>query len=811
MNIRESGFEPSVPMASAATASGTAKTAKTLKPKPADTPKDPVDTYKSGTAAASETTGTAKTLKLKSADTPKDPVDTYKSEQQGAELPDFKALLRLMKTKDFVFPSDAQSLKKMSDLSGQPLTQKELTEAKKELSSFIKSSYSSPLKGFSSSSSSSATAAKQWANLAESSVSDSLEGIRRVSRDIAWEKVAGKETPSTYESYFKSTQIPVDEMKQILSVRDDLQSKNSKMKLKGNDITPLMKNEIWDTKMSLLDEAIKNPIKDGKPVEISAEYYELSSDEMIGKLTDSANAGAKVRVVIDPGTLQYASKDTYDATSMAVKSASVEKLLRNQDESDIGVTLFPIKERLGSSSEIMHRKLFRVGETSVFGGMNANTGSNENVDFGMEINGPASKRIGEMFKEDAKNSAGKSVQQIYGIQVDNIRSKDKTILLSNWGFESMLSSRLAENLTGKETKEEKVSAMLENAEKQGLDITTLADFSAITKGRKPTHETIKQYLMSQKTTVTLTPEGKEFLASTVEQTVDKINGKKNLKALKDITPPEGKLPEGVKGKDVIAVGSEGFERQALLLESISTADKFIKISAFVMNKDIAKLLVEKKSEMEAQGKPFDVQVVIDPGLYSYGGTPNEEGYKILESAGIDVKLNLLERTNSHDRKNHSKLIFTDKMLMTGSTNFSSKGLRDNWEANDIVYFNEDEPSSMEKQKAMVDNYDKMFANEAIAIDSISAAQKRYENYEGADKELLVEKYRNKVLRDACRFIENYEIQSASYLNANSPADPSGPQLEGYDLLNAFSPEDIQKMRKELSTYKELEKMMPKPK
>lgn len=738
-----------------------------------------------------------------------DPVDTYQSGVAGSELPDFKALLRLMKTKDFVFPSDNKSLKKMAELSGQPLTQAELTEAKKELSSFIKSARTSrdPNQA-----SAVPTSTLQWANLAENSVSSSLQGIKRVSRDIAWEKVAGdkKDIPSTYENYFKSTQVPVAEMQQVLAVRDDLQSGDSKMKLKGNNITPLVRNEIWETKMSLLDEAISNPVReDGKPVEINAEYYELSSDEMIGKLTDAANAGAKVRVVIDPGNLQYVSKDTFDATSMAVKSASVEKLLRNSDKSDIAVTLFPIKEKLGSSSEIMHRKLFRVDETSVFGGMNANRGSNENVDFAMEIQGPASKKIGDMFKEDAQNSSGKSLEQIYGIQVDNVRSEEKTIVLSNWGFESMLSSRLAGSLTGKETSEEKFSAMIENAEKQGLDLTTLADFSSISKGEKPTHEDVKKYLMSQKTTVTLTPEGKEFLASTVEQTVEKINGKENLKALADITPPEGKLPKGVKGKDVVAVGSEGFERQALLLESISTADKFIKISAFVLNKDIAQLLVDKKQEMESQGKPFDVQVVMDPGLYSYGGTPNEEGYKILESAGVDVKLNLLERTNSHDRKNHSKLIFTDKMLMTGSTNFSMKGLRDNWEANDIVYFNEDEPSSMEKQKGIIESYDRMFTDEAIAIDTLSAAKKRYASYKGADKELLVENYRNRVLRDACRLIENYEVQTASYLNSNQPESDGSRGLEGYDLLDAFSAEDISKMREGLGTYKALQKMTPK--
>ncbi len=746
-----------------------------------------------------------------------EPLDTFQDAPQPSGLPDFKALLKLMKTKDFVFPSDKKSLEKMASLSGQPLTQKELVEARKELSGFIQDARETGEAGRVGKTKKVSPPSVQWANLAEASVKDSLESIKRVSRDIGWEKVVGpnaKDIPATYEKYFKSTSVPIDEMKQVLAVREDLNSPDSKMKLKGNNITPLMREEIWETKMELLDKAIKNPVKNGKPVEINAEYYEMSSSDMIDRLTAASSKGAKVSVVMDPGTLSYVSKDTFDATSLAVRSATVEKLLRGQEDNDMSVALFPVKERLGSRSEIMHRKLFRVGEDVVFGGMNANRGSNENVDFAMKINGPAATKVGEMFREDAQGSAGKSVEQIYGNQMELIRDKNKDVMLSQWGFEGLLSSRFSESagLTGNETREQQIDKLIEAAGKDGFELNKFADFSDLNKDGEIDSGDVRTFLLAKnKIPMFLNDEGKEFLASTIEKNIDRINSGKNISGLSDITPPDGKIPRGQKANDVVAVGSEGFERQALLLESISSADKFVNISAFVLNKDLAGLLVEKKKEMESQGKQFDVKVVMDPGLYGYGGTPNEEAYKILEDAGVDVKWNLLERSVSgHDRKNHSKLIFTDKMLMTGSTNFSSKGLRDNWEANDIVYFNEDDPSSIAKQQSVIDKYDTMFEREAIGIDTLEAAKAQYAGYKGADKELLVDQYRNKVIREACRTIENYEMQSASYIAQKSPdlvrnAGESG----GYDILNSMTEEDVDVMRESLSTWHTLQKMSRK--
>ncbi len=724
------------------------------------------------------------------------------------DVPDLRSILNTVKKDgDFSFPSDKKSLESMASLSGKPLSADELADAKKHLKEIKETvvSENNPNPN---------EPKLQWINLAESSIKASAQDIKAESRIIAWDKVRASykgDISPVYEKYFKTSGISPAEMLKILEVSDDLSSDNSKMKLEGNNIVPLMRGNIWRTKMSLLDEVAKNPIgKDGKPVEVDAEYYELSSSEMIEKLRNAAKAGATVKVVMDPGQLQYMSSGVFDASAVASKLGSMEELKRGLPAENMSATFYPIQKKLGGSGEIMHRKIFRVGEDVVFGGMNANNRSNENVDFAMKINGSAASKIGSMFAEDAKFSAGKSITEVYGSRLEPLLNKHKTVMISREGIESILSASFAEKagLDGTETHDQKIDKLIAAADKAGIDLGKIASFpNKKTQAHDAGNKRVAEFLKSKnKAKIKLHDDGKRLMMKAIKEIFDSNNSSKNVKNLKNSVPPEGKISGKNSSSEVVAVAGTGEERQGVLLNAINSAEKYIKVSCFVMTKDIADVLVEKKKAMEEQGKHIDIEVVMDPGIYAFGATPNEEGYKTLEDAGIKVKWNLLERSsNQHDRKNHSKLMITDKMLLTGSTNFSSKGLRDNWEDSDIVYFNENNEESLANQKLVTDEFDKMFSRQAVSVDTIRLANEEFKDYDGADKEVLKDKYRNTAIRKMCGKIEIYERMSATYIAGHRPENVPD-EFGGYDLLDTLDDDYIDKMREDLHVWKDIKAM-----
>ncbi len=724
------------------------------------------------------------------------------------DVPDLRSIIKTVnKDGSFSFPSDKESLENMASLSGKPLSADEISVAKKHLKeikeTIVSENNTNPNEP-----------KLQWINLAESSIKASAQDIKAESRSIAWDKVRASykgDISPVYEKYFKTSGVSPAEMLKILEISDDLSSDNSKMKLEGNNVFPLMRGNIWRTKMSLLDEVAKNPIgKDGKPVEVDAEYYELSSHEMIDKLRNAAKAGATVKVVMDPGQLQYISSGIYDASAVASKIGSMEELKRGLPAENMSATFYPIQQKLGGSGEIMHRKIFRVGEEVVFGGMNANKGSNENVDFAMKISGSAANKIGSMFAEDAKYSAGKSMVEVYGSRLEPLLNKHKTVMISREGIESILSASFAEKagLNGSETHDEKIDKLIAAADKAGVDLGKIASFpNKKTQSHDAGNKRVAEFLKSKnKAKIKLHDDGKRLMMNAIKGVFDSNNSSKNVKNLKNAVPPEGKIIGKNASSEVVAVAGTGEERQGVLLNAINSAEKYIKVSCFVMTKDIADVLVEKKKAMEEQGKPFDIEVVMDPGIYAFGATPNEEGYKTLEDAGIKVKWNLLERSsNQHDRKNHSKLMITDKMLLTGSTNFSSKGLRDNWEDSDIVYFNENSKESLANQKLVTDEFDKMFSRQAVSVDTIRLANEEFKDYDGVDKEVLKDKFRNTAIRKMCGKIETYEKMSATYIAGHRPENVPD-EFGGYDLLDTLDDDYIDKMREDLHIWKDIKAM-----
>ena len=95
---------------------------------------------------------------------------------------------------------------------------------------------------------------------------------------------------------------------ELVSTYKDYLSGNSRMSTEGNSIQQVHRAELWKTLTDMTSEAAESG-KAGKPMPITAQYYELTSPEMIGNLATAAKAGSPLRVNLDPGRLSYPDKD----------------------------------------------------------------------------------------------------------------------------------------------------------------------------------------------------------------------------------------------------------------------------------------------------------------------------------------------------------------------------------------------------------------------------------------------------------------------------------------------------------------------
>lgn len=662
-------------------------------------------------------------------------------------------------------------------------------------------------------------------------VKQSLGRIREADREARWDKVtAGLDAPpsSTYKAYFTHSDVPIKEMKQVLAAADDLAKPDSSRRIPGNQVDTLPRDRIWATKMDLLEGAATQPVRDGRPVEIDAEYFELSSPQYIDKLNRAAAGGASVRVLVDSGRLQPGPEGTQDASSLAGRLNTLARLQDGNPEgaSRPAVALFANDKMLGSRADLMHRKLLRVGDEVVFGGMNANQGSGENVDFAMKVRGPATGHFVDTFRKDVDASAGATSGEVFGTQMDDLRKKPGGVTLDRQGMRDFIGALSADagipaGLDG----DARLGAQLDALDRKGIDITRLAAFPDSTHDGKVDRMDVARSLGFQEDGhaghLRLTGEGRDQLASQLEARVERTRAPENVAALRDISEPSSRTVAGAD--DTLAIADDKIERQAAVLQAIDGADRFVKVSAFVVTKDIASALIAKRDAMAAQGRPFDVQVALDPGLYGFGSTPNTTAYKMLEDAGIEVRWNLLDRTDpGHDRKNHSKLIITDQQMIAGSTNFSKKGLRENWEMSDVTWFGDD-AASRASQKQVVDDYDRTWARETVALDTRALADRHGTARPGAlpsgepgraeqEVGLAKDAYRDQVLKRFLRGIESYEREAGVRIQAEArdPKVAAGvAELEsrgiahGYAVLDTLGPERLQEIRESRPAYRTL--------
>jgi phosphatidylserine/phosphatidylglycerophosphate/cardiolipin synthase-like enzyme len=614
-----------------------------------------------------------------------------------------------------------------------------------------------------------------------------------------WDKSATKKTTelvTTYEKYLAGDSV---------------------MTTKGNSVQQVHRSELWKTLTGLTREAAQSG-KAGKPQDIIAQYYELTSPEVVGNLAEAAKAGSKLRLNLDAGRLSYPATDTVTGTDYFQVDEIAKKMrtvvqFTSIEGADVGVSLFPSKGELGSAEDLMHRKVLRVGDKVLMSGMNANASSGENVDAGYVIEGPAARNFAQNAARDIAASAGAGTEEIWGkkqfekFDVADLRMS-KAGLLSLFDTLQGGPSPAGSVLSSPKTVEDLEAA----AKKAGVELASVINVP------QENWAASMDALLNHDGVVSLSTEGKGVLKALMERAVAETQTPENLKALADISLPKG----DEVGKTVVDIADQPAERETLTLNAIAQAKEFIYMPGFVVTRAVAAAIVAKQEQAIKEGKPLDIKVVADSGIYPFGGTPNSSGVDYLEEHGIPVRWAQLERTGPHDRKVHAKQILTDQGEIAGSTNFSAKGMRENWETSAYVHFDENDKDSQALKAQSKAQFEQLWEKDCYPV-SITDLARIYSKNEQADgHEHFVSSARAGATREVLVAIENYEVETGDLmqrlLEREGVADKRKALIaDGYSdgdamLMAADSvigEKELDKMKSALPSSLELERLRGK--
>lgn len=568
-------------------------------------------------------------------------------------------------------------------------------------------------------------------------------------------------------AYVAYSKIPNESVKQLVSTLQGLRDGHSPMLKHGNAVETVLEEEIWPKMNEMLDRAIQNG-KSGNATGITAQYYELTNPQMVGKLAKAAEAGNKVRVNVDGGRLVAYSGTHVEIDDVPDKFRSILQLTRVKG--NVGVSIYPVDKQLGDPNDLMHRKGLGVGNEFLITGMNANLGSGENIDAGMVVQGPAAHQFGVNFTRDTKDSAAATNADIFGAHpLADFMSGD--INMGTRGLIAMFDCVSGPAPAGTPLPRATSYAELEKiAASYGQKLSDYID----------TPPSKFDELLGAGQQVPLSKDGKKRFMALLQRTLDATRKPTNLKRLKDIEIADGH----VAGSTTMAIADKSQEREALFLTAIQNAERFVYIPAFVMTRAIASMLVARRNELNEQGHDLDIRVIADAGIYPDGGTPNEGGVKYLEDNGIAVRWSMLPRSGNHDRKIHAKEIVTDKGLLCGSTNFSVKGLRENWEHSAYVEFNPADASETAQHDEAKNRFLSLWDKEAFELNSLEKGKEAREGErESKDYLMQADEARFWIQRNMLSAIETYEEATGAFVSEHAKGlEPIIAQLEkaGHD-------------------------------
>jgi hypothetical protein len=562
-----------------------------------------------------------------------------------------------------------------------------------------------------------------------------VAGYAAYANDREWNKEAEIKTQALVETY------------------KAYQAGDSPMITKGNSVKQVHREELWPALTGLVKEATQ-AAKDGvKGHAITYQSYEVTSPEVVGELANAGKAGVPIRMNMDIGRLSYPSKDQdgnqyFDVDDIPHKARTGLQLMAVEG-ADIAVSYFPANRELGDPENLMHRKVMRSGDKVLMSGMNANSGSGENIDAGYIIEGPAAAKYTANVRRDIATSSGAGIEDIWGAEhFEKFTSAD--LRMGNRGVTALLDSLGGPSPAGQDLPKTKTLGDLEAlAAKAGVDLKTMFEIPAAD------YERIMGGIAAGEGKVSLSAEGKEKLKELLGKTLAATQTEKNIKALADIDLPSDKAV----GETRVDIADVPAEREVLILNAVHEAEEFIYLPGFVVTRAVAGAIVAKKREMEAAGKKLDIKIIADSGIYPDGGSPNSWGVNFFEDNGIDVKWSKLTRTGWHDRKIHAKQLLTDKGEIAGSTNFTKKGLRENWETSAYVHFDPKDEASIQLREDSKKQFLDLYDNDAYKLSATDVAAYDNRFAPAVGKDWIIDQERNRSTKSILKDLEAYEIET----------------------------------------------------
>lgn len=561
--------------------------------------------------------------------------------------------------------------------------------------------------------------------------------------------VAGYAAYANDKAWDKKAQAKTEE---LLATYKEFQSGESRMITNNNSVQAVHRENLWPALTGMIKDAT-SATQAGKHHPITYQSYEVTSPEVVGELGKAAQAGVPVRMNTDIGRLSYPAKDEvtkknyFEVDDIPHKARTGLQMMSTGG--DVGFSFFPANRELGDPENLMHRKVLRSGDKVGVLGMNANNGSGENLDAGYIMEGEGALRAAENLRRDIQTSAGAGIEDIWGAaHYEKFKTED--LRVGRRGVTAILDSLAGPSPAGTDLPKTSSLADLEKLAKEAK-----VDLKKMFEIPEGDYERVVGDIAGGKGQVSLSAYGKEKLLEVTNRAIDMTRSEANMKALADIDLPSGKAA----GKTRVDIADKPSEREVLVLNAIDQAEEFIYLPGFVVTRAVAAAIVAKKEQAEAAGKKLDIKVVADSGIYPDGGSPNSWGVNFLEDAGIDTKWSKLTRTGWHDRKIHAKQLLTDKGEIAGSTNFTKKGLQENWESSVYVHFEADDSASIAQRESSKAQFLELWNDDAYGLSAKDVAAYNNRFAPSVGKEYIIEEDRGRGTKSILQGLEAYEVET----------------------------------------------------